>query len=62
MSSKRQLQQTITEASSVIAAQLEDLRSEVYKQRCALETIAEYTPSLIDAVRKLYRPIEITDK
>mgnify|MGYP001581520479 FL=1 len=56
------LQQAITEASSVIAAQLEDLRSEVYKQRCALETIAEYMPSLIEAVRNLYEIVGAIDR
>ena len=51
----------ILEGAHIIAAQLEDLRHDVAKQRRALETITAYLPSAIEAVRNLYelvRPLE----
>ena len=54
MSNERQVQQAIAEASSVIAAQLEDLRTEVHKQRRAMEDIAKYLPGLVEALQNLH--------
>ena len=51
----------VLEGAHIIAAQLEDLRHDVAKQRRALETITAYLPSAIEAVRNLYelvRPLE----
>lgn len=59
---ERDILQAVTQASSTIAAQLEDLRSEVHKHRLALETLADYIPGLVEAVRNLYEIVPAVEQ
>ena len=59
---QREICQAIRDAGGNIAAQIEDLRHEIIKSRKALESMAEYLPSLTEALRNIYELVEAVDR